>query len=328
MPTKILVVGGAGYIGSHMTLLLEEAGYKTIVFDNLQTGFREAVFTDCFVEGSLLDKKRLEEVFSQHKISAVLHFAALTRVDESVVKPHLYYRNNVLGTLNLLDVMIEQGVNRLIFSSTAAVYGNPVETLIDEEHPKQPVNPYGQSKWMIENMLEDYARAYGLSSIGFRYFNAAGCDPDGRTGERRDPPSHLIPVVLQAAAGLRPHFTIFGRDYPTRDGTCVRDYVHVTDLCGAHLRGLEKILQEEEVCTVYNLGSGRGFSVKEVYDIASRVTEKEIPLIYGPRREGDPPELVANSMKARQELNWKPQHSDLPTIINHNWQWYTAALVS
>ncbi len=316
MPTKILIVGGAGFIGSHMTLLLQESGYETVIFDNLQTGFQEAAFTT-LIQGDLRDQQAVTQLFASHQFDAVLHFAASTDVGESVVKPYRYYSNNVGGTFNLLDCMIEAGVDKLIFSSTAAVYGEPSMIPIDENHPKKPCNPYGESKWMIEKVL---TKALNLRSIAFRYFNAAGSDPKGRTGERRSPVSHLIPIILEVAQGKRPYFELFGADYATRDGSCVRDFVHVTDLCQAHLLGLEQLL-EGGASACYNLGSGTGWTVLEVLKAARRITGREIPLNIGKRRAGDCERLVADSAKAKQELGWRPLYSDLEGMIAHNWQW-------
>lgn len=323
MPTKVLVVGGAGFIGSHMTLLLKERGYTPIVFDNFLTGHQTALHDEC-VKGDLTERGSIARAFEEHDFSAVLHFAASTHVGESVEKPDFYYRNNVLGTLNLLSVMLEKKVHTLIFSSTAAVYGNPVRLPIDESHPKNPLNPYGETKWAVEKILEDYQRAYDFRFIAFRYFNAAGSDPRCRTGERRDPPAHLIPIVLQVAKGKSRRFSIFGMDYPTKDGTCIRDFVHVNDLCQAHLLGLERLLDGKEG-GVYNLGSGRGFSVLEVIQEARRITGKEIEVVAHERRPGDSIQLVAACEKAKKELGWRPKFSDLESMIGHTWQWYTQA---
>ena len=319
MPTRILVVGGAGFIGSHMTLLLQEKGFETVIFDNLQTGFKEAAFGP-FIEGDLKNLPSVKKLFAQNSFDAVLHFAASTAVGESVVKPHDYYRNNVVGTLNLLDCMIESGVNKLIFSSTAAVYGEPERMPLDESHPKKPCNPYGETKWMIEKVLADYARGLDFRSIVFRYFNAAGGDPQGRTGERRDPVSHLIPIVLEVAQGKREYLELFGDDYNTKDGSCVRDFIHVTDLCQAHLLGLEQLLSGGS-CACYNLGSGTGYTVLEVLEAARRITGKPIPLKIGKRREGDCEKLVADSRKASKELGWERRYSNLERMISDTWSW-------
>ena len=249
-----------------------------------------------------------------------MHFASFIQVGESVREPAKYYANNVTNTLNLLDAMLAQGVTKFIFSSSAAVYGEPISVPIDEQHPKQPLNPYGRTKWIIEQVLQDYDRAYGLRSISLRYFNAAGADPDGKLGERHEPETHLIPLVLQAASGRRKNIQVFGRDYDTPDGTCIRDYVHVTDLCAAHLLALNRLL-DGETSAAYNLGNGNGFSVQQVIDAAHRVTGRDIPVEYAPRREGDPARLVADSTAARRALGWNPQLAELDTLIRHAWQW-------
>lgn len=298
--------------------MLQEHGYETVVFDNFQTGFKEAVH-GTHIEGDLTDRATLEKVFAQ-SFDAVMHFAASTSVDESVYKPNHYYRNNIVGTLNLLDTMVEHGAKKFIFSSTAAVYGEPQQLPVDEHHPKKPVNPYGFTKWVIEQALADYETAFDFRSIAFRYFNAAGCDPKMRTGERRNPPSHLIPIVLEVAQKKRPHFNVFGTDYPTKDGTCVRDFVHVTDLCDAHLKALESLLHGGKSGR-YNLGSGSGYSVLEVVEAARRITGKSIEVKQEGRRAGDSVQLVADSKKAQKELGWKPKHSDLDSMIQTTWDW-------
>jgi UDP-glucose 4-epimerase len=250
----------------------------------------------------------------------VFHFASFIQVGESVKEPAKYYANNVVNTLKLLDAMVAHGVGRFVFSSTAAVYGEPAYTPIDEAHPKQPINPYGKTKWMVEQILEDYDRAYGLRSIALRYFNAAGADPEGQLGERHDPETHLIPLVLQAASGRRPHISVFGRDYDTPDGTCIRDYIHVADLADAHWLALDKLMQGA-ASAAYNLGNGNGFSVQQVIDTAASVTGRAIPVVDAPRREGDPARLVADSTAARQALNWQPTRFDLESIIEDAWKW-------
>jgi len=325
MPTKVLVVGGAGFIGSHMTLLLRKNGYETFILDNFQTGFVEAAFGN-FIKGDLKDQKIVRQLFADHKFDAVFHFAASTAVGESVVKPHDYYRNNVVGSLNLLDCMIEFGIKKLVFSSTAAVYGEPEAVPIDESHKKMPCNPYGQTKLIIEKVLADYEKAFDLRSIIFRYFNAAGSDPDGFTGERRNPVSHLIPIVLEVAQGKREYLELYGDDYSTRDGSCVRDFIHVTDLCQAHLLGLERLVKGgQSAC--YNLGSGTGYTVLEVVDSARRITGRAIPIKIGNRRVGDCEKLVANSEKAKRELGWEPKYSDLESMIAHTWNWMEQAQI-
>ncbi|WP_308388395.1 UDP-glucose 4-epimerase GalE [Acidithiobacillus sp. AMEEHan] len=320
MNPPILVVGGAGYIGSHMVKMLAQAQYPVTVLDNLCTGFADAARHGELVTGDLADTVLLERLFAEHSFAAVFHFAALSQVGESVQIPERYYRNNVANTLNLLDAMRRYGVDRFIFSSTAAIFGEPQYTPVDELHPTQPINPYGRSKRMVEEMLADLGQSYGLRSVCLRYFNAAGADPHGELGERHDPESHLIPLVLQAASGRRPQISVFGSDYPTPDGTCIRDYIHVWDLCSAHLLALEHLLQDGESIAL-NLGNGQGFSVQEVIDSARRVTGQEIRVQEQVRRPGDPAILVADSARARQFLGWQPKYADLDTIIAHAWAW-------
>ncbi len=319
-PLNLLVVGGAGYIGSHMVLALLERGAQVITFDNLSTGHRDAVLGGEFVFGDLNDRDALDKVFSAHRFDAVMHFASFIEVGESVKAPAKYYANNVVNTLNLLDTMRDHGVRCFVFSSTAAVYGEPAYTPIDEVHPKAPINPYGRTKWMVEQILEDYDRAYGLKSIALRYFNAAGADPAGRLGERHQPETHLIPLVLQAASGRRPHISVFGRNYDTPDGTCIRDYIHVADLADAHWLALQRLLAGAP-SAAYNLGNGNGFSVQQVIDAAARVAGRPIPVIDAPRREGDPARLVADSTAARRDLGWQPTRFDLKTLIEDAWKW-------
>jgi UDP-glucose 4-epimerase len=317
---KVLVVGGAGYIGSHMVKMLSASGAGVITLDDLSKGYRDAVLGGEFIEGSLGDKAILRDVLKRHDFDAVMHFASFIEVGESVRDPRKYYENNLTNTLNLLDAMLEAGIKRFVFSSTAAVYGTPEHVPITEDHVKAPINPYGASKWMVEQVLQDYDRAYGLKSVCLRYFNAAGADPDGELGERHDPETHLIPLVLQAASGRRPQISVFGRDYDTPDGTCIRDYVHVTDLCEAHLLALHHLGTRGE-SAAFNLGNGEGFSVQQVIDTARVVTGRDIRVIYSERRPGDPPRLVADSSKARQVLGWKPKYSDLAMMIEHAWRW-------
>ena len=316
----ILVVGGAGYIGSHMVKMLLAAGYHVVTFDNLSGGYEDAVLGGYFVFGNLDDRPSLEHLFTRYNFDAVMHFASFIQVGESVINPSKYYQNNLVATLNLLDTMVIYDVKPFIFSSTAAIFGEPQYVPIDEQHPKQPINPYGLSKWMIEQILSDYDNAYGLKSVCLRYFNAAGADPEGELGERHNPETHLIPLVLQAASGRRDAITIYGQDYDTPDGTCIRDYIHITDLCKAHLLALEQLLNGAD-SAAYNLGNGAGFSVKEIIDIAEKVTDKKIPVVIGERRIGDPARLVAESKQAQTVLGWQPQYADLATIIAHAWQW-------
>jgi len=317
---NILVVGGAGYIGSHMVVGLSDAGYDPVVLDNLYSGRRDAVIAGEFIEGDLNDRELLDRILDAHDIAGVMHFAAHIEVGESVRDPAKYYRNNVSNTQNLLDAMVRYGVNAFIFSSTAAIFGEPEYVPMDEQHPKAPVNPYGRSKWMVEQLMEDYDRAYGLKSVALRYFNAAGADAQGRLGECHDPESHLIPLVLRAASGRRESITLFGDDYNTPDGTCIRDYIHVQDLCDAHLRALKGLLAGAG-SDRFNLGNGQGYSVQEVIDAAARVTGLGIPVTRGERRDGDPARLVADSARAREKLGWNPRYVDLDTIIAHAWAW-------
>jgi UDP-glucose 4-epimerase len=317
---RILVVGGAGYIGSHMIKSLLGHGCEVVTFDNLSTGHRDAVGGGAFVHGDLADSAALQATFGSGRFDAVMHFASSIQVGESMREPLAYYRNNVANTLNLLDAMRTHAVRRLIFSSTAAVYGEPLTPRIDETHPRAPINPYGRSKWMVEQILADCDAAWGLKSIALRYFNAAGADPEGELGERHEPETHLIPLVLQTASGQRPHIAVFGRDYATPDGTCLRDYIHVTDLCEAHWLSLQHLLGGAD-SNAYNLGNGNGFSVQEVINTARRITGRTIAVVDEPRRPGDPAILVADSARARQQLGWRPQHDALEDILRHAWQW-------
>lgn len=320
---KILVVGGAGYIGSHMVKMLLARDYEVVTLDNLSGGYREAVVGGEFIHGDIADTVFLENLFTQYKIDGVMHFASYIQVGESVDNPAKYYRNNVSNTLNLLDAMVRHDVKAFIFSSTAALFGEPEYTPIDEKHPTVPINPYGQSKLMVEQALADYEHAYGLQSVCLRYFNAAGADPEGELGERHDPETHLIPLILQAASGRRDSIKIFGTDYDTPDGTCVRDYIHITDLCDAHILGLER-LWDGKGSAAFNLGNGQGFSVQEVIDTVRRVSGRDFEVIQEPRRAGDPARLVADSSNARDALGWSPQYAELDTIIKHAWNWEKA----
>ncbi|MEY2340602.1 UDP-glucose 4-epimerase GalE [Acidithiobacillus sp. IBUN Pt1247-S3] len=317
---KLLVVGGAGYIGSHMVKLLAQAGYAVVVLDNLCTGFADAARFGTLVIGDLADPVVLERLFAEHDFAAVLHFAALSQVGESMQAPDRYYRNNVANTLNLLDTMRQHQVQHFIFSSTAAIFGEPESDKLTEDHPQRPINPYGRSKRMVEEILADYGKSFGLRSVALRYFNAAGADPAGELGERHDPESHLIPLILQAASGRRGHIAVFGNDYATRDGTCIRDYIHVWDLCQAHLLALQHLLNGGQSLAL-NLGNGQGFSVQEVIDGARRVTGRDIAVRHEPRRAGDPAILVADSTQARARLGWQPEYAELDVILQHAWAW-------
>ena len=320
-----LVVGGAGYIGSHMVKKLHTTGGDVVVLDNLSRGYRDAVKYGEFIEGDLGDPGVLDYVFSNYEFDAVMHFAAFIEVGESVRKPEIYYRNNVMNTLTLLDAMIQHDVGNFIFSSTAAIFGEPEYTPIDEQHSKKPINPYGRSKLMVERILQDYDKAYGLKSTCLRYFNAAGADPDGELGERHDPETHLIPLILQAASGRREDIRVFGDDYPTEDGTCVRDYIHINDLCDAHLLALERMKQSSRSAR-YNLGNGTGFSVQQVIDATRAVTGRDFVVTQDQRRPGDPAVLVADSTLAKKELGWQPAYPDLDSIIASAWRWETEFL--
>jgi len=318
-PVKILVVGGAGYIGSHMLQVLLDAGLEPITLDSLETGHRDAVPGGEFVQADIGDRAALDRVFRAHRIDAVMHFASYIQVAESIKAPGKYYRNNVASTLVLLDAMVEAGVGRFIFSSTAAIFGEPEYLPIDESHPQRPINPYGASKQMVERALRDYDAAHGLRSVCLRYFNAAGAHPNGRLGERHDPETHLIPLLLQAASGRRGHVSIYGRDYDTADGTCMRDYVHVLDLCDAHLLALKHV-QGGGASAAFNLGNGNGFSVLEVIRTVQEVTGRKLKVEDAPRRGGDPARLVADSRLIRERLGWSPRYADLQTIVEHAWR--------
>ena len=317
---NILVVGGAGYIGSHMVWLLGQMGARATVLDDLSSGHRDAVIDAELVHGSLADEALLELVLAKGRFDAVMHFASFIQVGESVRDPAKYYRNNVANTLNLLQAMHRHGVKRFVFSSTAAVYGNPAYVPIDEAHPQQPINPYGRSKLMIEQVLSDFAQAYGMQSVCLRYFNAAGAHPEALLGERHDPETHLIPLVLQAASGRQPHITVYGRDYDTPDGTCIRDYIHVMDLAQAHWQALQYLMGDGS-SGVFNLGNGQGFSVQEVIEMARQVSGRAISVQEGERRAGDPPRLVADARLAREVLGWQPLYAELETIVRHAWAW-------
>ncbi|MGZ9218422.1 MAG: UDP-glucose 4-epimerase GalE [Candidatus Binatia bacterium] len=317
---KILIVGGAGYIGSHMVLLLRGQSHDVMVLDDLSSGHGEAVPEDYLVRGDIADTALLDRLFTDHRFEAVMHFASFIQVGESVEKPAKYYGNNVVNTIKLLDAMVRHGVDRFVFSSTAAIFGQPVYTPIDESHPKHPINPYGRSKWMVEQVLQDYGTAYGLRSVCLRYFNAAGADPETRIGEHHHPETHLIPLLLQVASGRRESAQVFGRDYDTPDGTCIRDYIHIVDLCAAHSLALVDLAEGGE-SAAYNLGNGSGFSVRQVIDAVHKVTGRTLRIADGPRRAGDPARLVADSALARRSLGWTPVYPDLLTIVAHAWNW-------
>lgn len=317
---KVLVVGGAGYIGSHMVKLLLQQGNQVTTLDNLSSGHADAITGGVFLRGDIADRDFLKGVFSHDRFDAVMHFASCIEVGESVSNPGKYYRNNVANTLNLLDAMVESKVPYFIFSSSAAVYGIPQRTPMDESHPTSPVNPYGRTKLMVEQILEDFGHAHGMKTVSLRYFNAAGADPSGELGERHEPESHLIPRVLQSASGRRGGVTVFGTDYDTPDGTCIRDYIHVLDLCAAHLAGLNFLAASPKSLRV-NLGNGHGYSVRQVIEAARRITQREFPVELGKRRVGDAPRLVADSSLARDLLGWKPRYSRLETILEHAWRW-------
>jgi UDP-glucose 4-epimerase len=316
---KVLVVGGAGYIGSHMTLLLRQAGHEPVVLDDLSSGTQQAVLGAPLVVGNIGDRTTLDRVFGECRYDCVMHFASLIQVGESVRQPALYYRNNLRHTLELLDAMVRHEVKSFVFSSTAAIFGEPERVPLDEASLKRPINPYGRTKWMVEQALQDYDRAYGLRSACLRYFNAAGADPEGRIGENHEPESHLIPLALRAAAG-RQSLSVFGRDYDTPDGTCIRDYIHVVDLCTAHLLAFEA-MRDGDRSVAFNLGNGNGYSVQEVIDAVRKVTGREVPLIEAPRRAGDPPRLVADPRLAQSALGWKPRYPAIETMVRHAWAW-------
>ena len=319
---RVLVTGGAGYIGSHTVALLRAAGEPVWVYDNLSRGHVEAVPEEILIRGDLADGDRLKQVLAEKRIDAVIHFAALSQVGESVEDPARYYSNNVVGTLSLLEAMRAADVGRIVFSSTCAIYGEPGRVPIAEDIPKEPVNPYGFTKLAIEKALEHYAAAYGFGYAALRYFNACGADREGRLGEDHDPETHAIPLALEVASGKRECFRIFGEDYPTEDGTCVRDYVHVEDLGDAHLRALERIEAGQGLCL--NLGTGRGFSVREVIESCRRVSGREIRVKSAPRRPGDPPVLVAAGDRARSALDWTPRYTDLDAMVETAWRWHSS----
>ena len=319
----VLVTGGAGYIGSHACKALAEAGYVPVTLDSLIYGHRWAVRWGPFVQGDILDRQVLDQAFREFKPTAVMHFAAFAYVGESVTHPGKYYRNNVAGSLTLLEAMRDWNVDQLVFSSTCATYGMPDHSPISEDHPQRPVNPYGTSKHMVEQMLRDFGLAHGLRSIALRYFNAAGADHSAEIGEAHDPETHLIPLTLDAAAGIRPDITIHGDQYPTADGTCIRDYIHVADLAQAHLLALQA-LESGHAGGAYNLGNGRGYSVRQVIDVARAVTGQAIAVKTGAARAGDPPSLVGDPARIQKELGWRPLTPDLRDIVQSAWRWHRA----
>lgn len=318
-PLSVLVVGGAGFIGSHMVKMLGKKGLEVTTFDDLSTGHRDAVKCGEFFHGNLLDRANISELFLKKKFDVVMHFASSINVGESVDKPAKYYKNNVMTTINLLDVMREFNVKKFIFSSTAAIFGEPKYSPIDELHPKNPINPYGKSKLMVEQILQDYDHAYGLKSICLRYFNAAGASPEGDLAERHEPETHLIPLILRAASGRNKDISLFGQDYATKDGTCVRDYIHVDDLCSAHFLAIEHLFKLN-VSGSFNLGNGEGFSVKEVIESVEKITNTKLTVLNKPRRVGDPDKLIANSELAKTTLKWEAKDSNLDRIIADAWE--------
>jgi UDP-glucose 4-epimerase len=322
--STILVTGGAGYIGSHTVLALQEQGYNVVILDNLICGHRdlvESVLKVKLIVGDINDYDLLIKLFSTYPISAVIHFAAYAYVGESVKNPRKYYRNNVVGSLTLLEAMLDCGINKIVFSSTCATYGIPDTVPILETQLQRPINPYGRSKLAVERILLDFDQAYDLKSVIFRYFNAAGADPKGCLGEDHEPETHLIPLILYTALGRRSHINIYGNDYPTPDGSCIRDYIHVTDLANAHVLGLKYLLNGGQTDT-FNLGNGNGFSVKEMIEAARSVTNCSIPAIVVDRRPGDPPILVGSGQKATEKLGWKSQYSSADIILEHAWNWH------
>ncbi len=320
----ILVTGGAGYIGSHACKALAQAGFTPITFDNFSTGWRDAVRFGPFVEGDLTDRASIDRVFEKHNPKAILHFAALSRVDEAMNNPGLYWRNNVLGSLNLVEAAVAHGCLDLVFSSTCATYGDQDNVVLNETTPQEPLNAYGASKQAVERILHDFGVTHGMRHVIFRYFNVAGADPEAQVGEFHRPETHLIPIVLDAVAGVRDGVTIYGTDYPTEDGTCIRDYVHVSDLVDAHILGLHWLL-DGKGSRDFNLGTGSGFSVRDVIDSARRVTNRDVPTTLGDRRGGDAIKLVSGSSRAEEELNWQPRKSTMPQMIEDAWRWHQVA---
>ena len=318
---KILVTGGAGYIGSHCCKELSKKGFQPVTIDNLVYGHEDFVKWGEFFKGDVGDPAPLKKCLDQHKIDAVMHFAAYAYVGESVEDPVKYYENNLRNTIQLLHAVLDHKIKYFVFSSTCATYGHPQKTPIDEDHPQNPINPYGKTKRMIEEIMQDYQNAYGLKYISLRYFNAAGADPDAEVGEDHDPETHLIPLVLDAAIGKRKDIKVFGTDYETPDGTCIRDYIHVTDLAQAHILALQQLMDGAD-SNAYNLGNGQGFSVLEIIERARKITGKNITVENSDRRPGDPPVLIASNEKAVKELGWKPQYADIDDIIGTAWRWH------
>ncbi len=319
--TNILVTGGAGYIGSHACKALARAGYTPVTYDNLVTGWQDAVKFGPFEQGDLLDRARLDEVFAKYQPAAVIHFAALSQVGEAMVEPGTYWSNNVTGSLTLIQAAVDAGCLNFMFSSTCATYGEHDNVVLDESTQQQPLNAYGASKRAIEDILRDFQAAYGLKHVIFRYFNVAGADPDAEVGEFHQPETHLVPLMLDAIDGKRGGLTVFGTDYDTPDGTCIRDYVHVCDLVDAHVLGL-KWLEQGKESRVFNLGTGSGFSVMEIIEHSKAVTNRAVPYSIGPRRAGDCTRLVSGSVRAKEEMGWTPKRSTLETMITDAWRWH------
>lgn len=318
---KILITGGAGYIGSQTNKVLNENGYETIILDNLKNGHRELVKWGRLVVGDIHDKDVLDKIFSEYDIEAVIHFAAYAYVGESVIEPHKYYQNNVVGTILLLETMLKHDCKKIIFSSTCATFGKPKQIPISETEHQCPINPYGNTKLMIEQVFKDYSKAYGLKFVVLRYFNAAGADPQSEVGEWHVPETHIIPLILDVAIGKKDFVEVFGMDYNTKDGTCIRDYVHVYDLAYAHLLSL-RYLQSDGKSEFFNLGNGKGYSVLELIETSRKITRQNIEVKLIKRREGDPPILIANSQKAERILKWKPIYKDIESIVTHAWNWH------
>jgi UDP-arabinose 4-epimerase len=319
---RVLVTGGAGYVGSHAAKALARAGFEPVVFDNLSNGHARSVRWGPFVQGDLANRELLLKTLTGNGIEAVCHFAANAYVGESIGNPRKYFQNNVVNSLNLLDAMLDAGVHKLVFSSSCAVYGEPQHLPIDEEHRRQPISPYGESKWFVEKALQWYGGAYSLQSMSLRYFNASGADPEGELGEVHDPETHAVPLTIQTALGQRPHFEIFGTDYPTPDGTAIRDYIHVTDIADAHVKALQYLFRQSESMAL-NLGTGAGHSVLEVVAAVERAGGRPVAILKSARRTGDPAVLVADGARARQILGWQPRYSGLDSIVESAWRWHT-----